>query len=222
MSSIGVIAIKCGMTRIFDTESGASIPVTVVEVKPNRIVDIKTEEKHGYSALVVTRGETKPSRITKALAGVYAKANVVAGLGLYEFRATPAECNGYAVGSEIAADLFAIGQKVDVSGKIKGRGFTGTIKRHNFRSQRASHGNSLSHRVPGSIGQNQTPGKVFKGKKMSGHYGDTRQTIQNLEVIRVDLEKNVLLIKGAVPGAPGGKLIIRPAVKQKTKSTAAA
>ena len=220
--SIGVIATKCGMTRIFDPESGASIPVTVAEVKPNRIVQVKTTENDGYSAIQVTCGERRASRVTKAMAGHFAKANVIAGVGLWEFRCTTEECNAMTVGSELTADLFKVGTKVDVAGLTKGHGFTGTIKRHNFHSQRASHGNSLSHNRPGSIGQNQTPGKVFKGKKMAGHYGNTRQSIQNLEVIRVDLERNVILIKGAVPGKPGGKLIIRPAIKQNSKSTAAA
>lgn len=220
--SIGVVAIKCGMTRVFDPESGASYPVTVAEVKPNRVVQVKTEAGEGYSAIQVTLGERKPSRLSKPLIGHFAKASVVAGLGLWEFRGTAEECQTYSVGSEITVALFKAGQKVDVSGTTKGRGFSGVIRRHNFSSQRASHGNSLSHNAPGSIGQNQSPGRVFKGKKMSGHYGDCRRTIQNLEIIRVDLERNVLLIKGAVPGAPGGKLIIRNAVKQRVKSTEAA
>jgi large subunit ribosomal protein L3 len=220
--SIGVVATKCGMTRVFDPETGASIPVTVAEVKPNRVVQIKTLENEGYSAIQVTSGEAKASRLSKALAGHYAKANVLAGTGLWEFRCTVEECSANALGSEITAALFTAGQMVDVTGVSKGRGFTGVITRHNFKSQRASHGNSLSHNAPGSIGQNQSPGRVFKGKKMAGQYGNTRRTVQNLQIVRVDLERNVLLIRGAVPGAPGGRLIISPAVKQKTKSTAAA
>jgi len=220
--SIGLIAIKCGMTRIFDLETGASIPVTVAEVKPNKIVQIKTLDNDGYVAIQVTQGEAKLNRLTKGLAGHYAKANVVPGKGLWEFRVTKEESESMAVGGELAVELFTVGQKIDVAGLTKGRGFTGTITRHNFRSQRASHGNSLSHNVPGSIGQNQTPGRVFKGKKMAGQYGNTRQMIQNLEVVRVDKERNVLLIKGGVPGAPGGKLMICPSVKQKSKSTEAA
>jgi len=220
--SIGVVATKCGMTRVFDPETGVSIPVTVAEVKPNRVVQIKTVENDGYSAVQVTTGERKASRLNKPAAGHFAKANVIAGIGLWEFRVTPEECNATVVGNEIKADIFTAGQMVDVRGTSKGHGFSGVIKRHNFSSQRASHGNSLSHNAPGSIGQNQSPGRVFKGKKMAGQYGNTRCTVQNLEVIRVDLERNVLLIKGAVPGAPGGRLIICPAVKQKTKSTEAA
>jgi large subunit ribosomal protein L3 len=219
---IGVVATKCGMTRIFDAESGASIPVTVAIVEPNRIVQMKTLEKDGYIAIQVTRGEVKLSRVTKAEAGHFAKANVVAGKDLMEFRAQAEECKDLTVGSEIAADFFKVGQKIDVAGLTRGRGFAGCIVRHNFSSQRASHGNSLSHNTPGSIGQNQTPGRVFKGKKMAGQYGNTQRTIQNLEVVRIDLERNVLLIKGGVPGAPGGKLIIYPAVKHNAQSTAAA
>jgi len=220
---IGVVATKCGMTRIFDAESGASIPVTVASVQPNRVVQVKTLENDGYIAIQVTGGEeVKPSRVTKAEAGHFAKANVVAGKDLMEFRASAEECKHYTVGSEIAADFFKAGQKIDVTGLTRGRGFTGCIVRHNFSSQRASHGNSLSHNAPGSIGQNQTPGRVFKGKKMAGQYGNTQRTIQNLEVVRVDLDRHVILIKGAVPGAPGGKLIIYPAVKHNPQSTVAA
>lgn len=219
--AIGLVATKCGMTRIFDPENGASIPVTVAEVKPNRVIQRKNEEKDGYNAIQVTQGECKPIRLTKALAGHYAKANVIAGQGLWEFRGTAEECQAIAIGSELTVELFKVGQKVDVTGVSKGRGFSGPIRRWNFGSQRASHGNSLSHNAPGSIGQNQSPGRVFKGKKMAGHYGNCRCTVQNLEIIQVDAERNVLLIKGAVPGAPGRKLIIRPAVKQQTAHTAA-
>jgi large subunit ribosomal protein L3 len=212
---MGLIAVKCGMTRMFDAEHGSSVPVSVLEIKPNRVVQIKTAEKEGYMAVQVTSGECKSSRLTKPLAGHYAKAQVIAGTGLWEFRGTKEEYQAITVGSELTVALFKVGQKVDVTGVSKGRGFTGVITRHNFSSQRASHGNSLSHNAPGSIGQNQSPGRVFKGKKMAGQYGNSRRTIQNLEVVRVDLERNVLLVKGAVPGAPGGKVIVRPAVKQK-------
>lgn len=220
--SIGLVATKCGMTRVFDPETGTSIPVTVAEVKPNRVVQIKTIENDGYSAIQVTSGECKASRLSKPLAGHYAKANVIAGNVLWEFRVSAEECSTTTVGSEITASLFNEGQMVDVIGTSKGRGFSGVIRRHNFSSQRASHGNSLSHNAPGSIGQNQSPGRVFKGKKMAGQWGNVRCTVQNLQVIRVDLERNVLLIRGAVPGAPGGRIIICPAVKQRSKSTEAA
>lgn len=216
---MGLIAVKCGMTRIFDSENGNSIPVSVLEIKPNRVVQVKTAERDGYDAVQVTSGECKASRLSKPLAGHYAKAQVIAGTELCEFRGTPEELQSITVGSELTVELFKVGQKVDVTGVTKGRGFTGTITRHNFSSQRASHGNSLSHNAPGSIGQNQSPGRVFKGKKMAGQYGNCRRTIQNLEVIRVDLDRNVLLVKGAIPGAPGGKVIVRPAVKQNSKST---
>lgn len=223
---IGLIGRKCGMTRIF-TEDGRSIPVTVVLVVRNEIVQIKTilkdgVKKDGYNAIQVSSGERKASHVTKPVLGHYAKANVQAGRKLLEFRASAEELEGMAVGNELTVSMFSIGQMVDVTGVTRGRGFSGGIRRHNFSSQRASHGNSLSHNAPGSIGQNQTPGRVFKGKKMAGHYGDARRTVQNLEVIRVDPERNVLLVKGAVPGAPGGDLIICPAVKQKSKSAAAA
>jgi large subunit ribosomal protein L3 len=217
--SIGLVATKCGMTRIFDLESGASIPVTVAEILPNRVVQVKTLENDGYIAIQVTQGECKPHRLSKALAGHYAKANMLAGTDLWEFRLSADECKEMSVGAELTVELFKAGQEIDVAGVTRGRGFSGAIKRHNFRSQRASHGNSLSHNAPGSIGQNQSPGRVFKGKKMAGQYGNVRRTIQNLEVVRVDKERNVLLIKGAVPGAPGGKLIISPAVKQRSQST---
>lgn len=216
---VGLIAVKCGMTRIFDAENGSSIPVSVLEIKPNRVVQIKTAERDGYDAIQLTSGECKSSRLTKPLAGHYAKAQVIAGTGLCEFKGSLEELQGITVGSELTVELFKVGQKVDVIGVTKGRGFTGAITRHNFSSQRASHGNSLSHNAPGSIGQNQSPGRVFKGKKMAGQYGNCRRTIQNLEVIRVDLDRNVLLVKGAIPGAPGGKVIVRPAVKQNSKST---
>lgn len=219
--TIGLIARKCGMTRIFVAE-GMSIPVTVVEVEPNRITQRKDVETDGYCAIQVTKGEKKASHLSKAAAGHFAKANVLPGTGLWEWRILPEEIQSLEVGSELTVSLFSAGQMVDVTGITRGRGFSGVIKRHNFRSQRASHGNSLSHNAPGSIGQNQSPGRVFKGKKMAGQYGNVSRTVQNLEVIRVDLERNVLLIKGAVPGAPGGDLFITPAVKQNSKSTEAA
>jgi len=200
------------MTRIF-TEDGASIPVTVIEVDPNRITQVKTIETDGYRALQVTTGSRRASRVTKPLAGHFAKANTEAGRGLWEFRLDDNEGEDLAVGGEIKAELFSAGQKVDVVGTSVGKGFAGVIKRHNFSMQDATHGNSLSHRAPGSIGQNQTPGRVFKGKKMSGHMGNSRSSIQNLEVARVDAERNLILIKGAVPGAAGGDVIIKPAVK---------
>lgn len=216
-SSVGLVARKCGMTRIFLPE-GISVPVTVLEVLPNRVTQLKTKDKEGYEAIQITKGEVKPSRLTKAEVGHFAKANVVPGKGLWEFRLAENQLQNYQVGSELTVDIFKVGQKVDVAGITRGRGFSGPQRRHNFKSQRASHGNSLSHNAPGSIGQNQSPGRVFKGKKMSGQYGNTRQTIQNLEVIRVDLDRHMLLIKGAIPGAPGGDVIVFPAIKVKTKS----
>jgi len=218
--AMGLIGRKCGMTRVF-TEDGVSIPVTVVEVEPNRITQIKTEATDGYSAIQVTTGSRRPIRVNKAMSGHCAKAGVTAGRGLWEFRVNASEVSNYTLGQECLADLFAIGQIVDVAGTSKGRGNTGTITRWNFGSQRASHGNSLSHNRPGSIGQNQTPGKVFKGKKMAGRWGHERISIQGLEIIRVDIERNALLIKGAIPGAPGGDVIIYPAAKA-GKTTAAA
>lgn len=207
--TIGVIGRKCGMTRIF-TEEGISIPVTVVEVEPNRVTQFKTEETDGYRAVQVTVGERRASRITKPQEGHFAKAKVAAGRGVLEFRLEEGE---YQVGDELKVDIFEAGQIVDVTGQSKGKGFAGTIKRWNFRGQDNTHGNSVSHRVPGSIGQCQTPGRVFKGKKMSGHLGAERVTVQSLEIVRVDAERNLLLIKGAVPGATGSDVIVRPAVK---------
>ncbi len=208
--TIGIVGRKSGMTRVF-TEDGASIPVTVVEVEPNRIAQLKTLESDGYTAVQVTTGVRRASRVSKPLAGHFAKANVEAGRGMWEF--TCDNLDGLEVGGQITADRFEPGQKVDVTGVSRGKGFQGVIKRWNFAAQDATHGNSLSHRAPGSIGQNQSPGRVFKGKKMAGHMGDEQVTVQNLEVVKVDLERNLLLIKGAVPGAPGGDLIVRPAVK---------
>lgn len=209
--AIGLVGRKAGMTRVF-TEDGGSVPVTVIEVEPNRVTFVRTPENDGYAAVQVTTGSAKRNRVTKPLAGHFAKANVEAGRGLWEFRLDASE-EGIEVGSELGLDQFEPGQKVDVRGVSKGKGYAGTIKRWNFRGQDSSHGNSISHRVPGSIGQCQTPGRVFKGKKMSGHLGNVRVTAQNLEVVRVDAERNLLLVKGAVPGPAGGDLYIRPAVK---------
>ena len=209
--TIGIVGRKCGMTRVFSDE-GASIPVTVIEVEPNRIAQIKTDEADGYSAVQVTVGTRRASRVRKSEAGHFAKAGVEAGRGSWELR-LDGEQDGLEVGGSIAADQFEVGQKVDVTGTSKGKGFQGVIKRYNFAMQDATHGNSLSHRAPGSIGQCQTPGRVWKGKKMAGHMGSERVTTQNLEIVRVDTERNLLLIKGAVPGAPGGDVIVRAAVK---------
>ena len=209
--TIGLVGRKSGMTRVF-TEDGASVPVTVVEIAPNRGTQIKELETHGYRAIQVTAGSRKASKVRKPEAGHFAKAGVAAGEGLWEFRLDGSD-EAFEVGSELTVERFEQGQKVDVAGRSKGKGFQGVVKRWLFRTQDATHGNSLSHRAPGSIGQCQTPGRVFKGKKMSGHMGDERVTTQGLEVIRVDVERNLLLIKGAVPGAPGGEVIVRPTVK---------
>jgi large subunit ribosomal protein L3 len=209
---MGLVGRKCGMTRVF-TEDGASIPVTVIEAQPNRITQVKTVENDGYRALQVSAGQRKASRVSKPQAGHFAQAKVEAGDLIAEFRLADADEAEYETGNEIKVDLFEEGQKVDVIGTSIGKGYAGTVKRHNFRTQDATHGNSLAHRAPGSIGQNQTPGRVFKGKKMSGHMGNARSTVQNLEVVRVDAERNLLLIKGAVPGHKGGRVIVRPAVK---------
>lgn len=209
--AIGVVGRKCGMTRVF-TEDGNSIPVTVIEVTPNRVSQVKSAQTDGYDAVQVTVGERRASRVTAAQAGHFAKAGVEAGRTVLEFRA---EAGDLAPGASITADLFQAGQMVDVTGVSKGKGFQGVIKRWNFSMQDATHGNSLSHRAPGSIGQNQTPGRVFKGKKMAGHMGAEQVTVQNLEVVRVDVDKNLLLVRGAVPGATGSDLVVRPAVKAK-------
>jgi len=210
--TMGIVGRKCGMTRVF-TDEGNSIPVTVIEARPNRITQVKTVARDGYRALQVTAGDKKPSRVSKPQAGHFAAANVEAGDLITEFRLDDADTGEYKMGNEIKVDLFEAGQKVDVIGTSIGKGFAGTVKRHNFRTQDATHGNSLSHRAPGSIGQNQTPGRVFKGKKMSGHMGNVRRTVQSLEIVRVDSERNLLLIKGAVPGHRGGSVIVRPAIK---------
>ena len=207
---IGLIGRKVGMTRVF-TEEGISIPVTVVEVEANRVSQVKTLETDGYAAIQVTTGTKKANRVTKPEAGHFAKAGVEAGRGLWEFRLENGE--EFAVGAELTVELFNETKKVDVTGTSKGKGFQGAVKRWNFRTQDMTHGNSLSHRAPGSIGQCQTPGRVFKGKKMAGHMGAERVTTQNLEIVRVDAERNLLLIKGAVPGATGGNVIVKPAVK---------
>ena len=209
--TIGLIGKKCGMTRIF-TEDGASIPVTVIEVTPNRITQLKTLENDGYTAIQVTAGERRASRVTKPLAGHFAKAGVEAGNIIMEFRVEATHTSGD-VGSEIKADLFAEGQLVDVVAVSRGKGFAGTVKRYHFRGGDATHGNSLSHRAPGSIGQRQTPGRVFKGHKMAGHMGHRRCTIQSQQIVRVDLANNVILVKGGVPGAPGGHVIVQAAEK---------
>jgi len=208
--AIGIVGRKLGMTRVF-TEDGMSIPVTVIEAQPNRITQLKNADVDGYEAIQVTTGSRKASRVSKPEAGHFAKSGAEAGRGLWEFRLESA--GELEIGSELAVDQFEEGQKIDVTGVSKGKGFAGTIKRHNFRGQDNTHGNSISHRVPGSIGQNQTPGRVFKGKKMSGHMGAERTTTQNLQVVRVDAEKGLLLVKGAVPGSKGGDVIVRPAMK---------
>ena len=210
--TLGLVGRKLGMTRVF-TEDGVSIPVTVIEVEANRVTQLKTLETDGYTAVQVTTGVKKASRLTKAEAGHFAKAEVEAGRGLWEFRLNDGEGADLKVGSELKVDIFADVKKADVTGISKGKGFAGTVKRWNFRTQDMTHGNSRSHRVPGSIGQNQSPGKVFKGKKMAGHLGNERVTVQCLDVVRVDVERNLLLVKGAVPGATNGDLIVKPAVK---------
>ena len=209
--AIGLVGRKSGMTRVF-TEDGASIPVTVVEVSPNRVTQIKELDTDGYRAIQVTAGNRKASKVSKSEAGHFAKAGVEAGNGLLEFRLDEAE-ETPEVGAELTVERFEAGQIVDVTGKSKGKGFQGGVKRWNFSMQDATHGNSISHRAPGSIGQCQTPGRVFKGKKMAGHMGAEQVTTQGLEIIRVDAERNLLLIKGAVPGANGGDVIVTPAVK---------
>ena len=210
--AIGLVGKKCGMTRVF-TEAGASIPVTVVEISANRITQVKNTDVDGYQAIQVTTGTRRDSRVTAAQKGHFAKAGVAAGRGVWEFRANESDLEGREIGGEILADLFEQGQMVDVTGQSKGKGFQGGVKRHNFSMQDATHGNSVSHRALGSTGQNQSPGKVFKGKKMQGQMGNKRVTVQGLEVISVDVEKGLLVIKGAIPGATGGDVIVRPSVK---------
>ena len=210
--TIGLVGRKVGMTRVF-TEDGVSVPVTVIEVEANRVTQVKSLESDGYVAIQVTTGTKKANRLNKAEAGHFAKAGVDAGRGLWEFRLNESEAADVAVGAELNVGVFTDVKKVDVTGTSKGKGFAGTVKRWNFRTQDMTHGNSRSHRVPGSIGQNQTPGRVFKGKKMAGHLGNERVTVQCLDVVRVDVERNLLLVKGAVPGATNGDLIVKPAVK---------
>lgn len=211
---LGIVGKKCGMTRIF-AEDGTSIPVTVIEATPNQVTQLKNQEKEGYRAVQVTWGSRRAIRINKPTSGHLAKAGVEAGRGFCEFRLGEEEEPELQRGNEIKVDRFTAGQKVDISGITKGKGFAGSVKRHHFRTQDMTHGNSLSHRAPGSIGQNQTPGRVFKGKKMAGHLGNVRRTLQNLEIVKVDIEKNLLLIKGAVPGAPGSDVVVRAAIKTK-------
>ena len=210
--SLGLVGRKVGMTRIF-TDDGASVPVTVLDVSNNRVAQIKTPENDGYSAIQVAFGKRRPSRVNKSMAGHLAKAGVEAGNLLKEFTVTAEELTTLKPGDQLSVSIFAVGQKVDVTGQTIGKGFQGGIKRHHFSSQRASHGNSVSHNAPGSIGMCQDPGRVFPGKKMAGHLGDVQRTQQNLEIIRVDAERQLLLVKGAVPGSKGSDLIVRPAVK---------
>ncbi|MEW5888144.1 MAG: 50S ribosomal protein L3 [Pseudomonadota bacterium] len=210
--SLGLVGRKVGMTRIF-TDDGEAVPVTVLDVSNNRVTQIKTPENDGYAALQVTFGRRRASRVAKPLAGHLAKAGVEAGHVLKEFRVAPEQLAGYKPGDVIAVTIFNVGQKVDVTGTSQGKGFAGAIKRHNFSSNRASHGNSVSHNKPGSIGMNQDPGRVFPGKRMAGHMGNVQRTMQSLEIVRVDAERQLLLVKGAVPGSKGSDVIVRPAVK---------
>lgn len=218
--TLGVLGQKLGMTRIFD-DAGISQPVTVIHVQPNRITARKTAESDGYDSVQITTGSKKAGSLTKAEAGHFAKAGVEAGRSLREFRLEGVEFNeeDMVVGGEVGLGLFEAGQKVDVTGTSIGKGFAGGVKRHNFQMQDATHGNSISHRAPGSIGQNQTPGRVFKGKRMAGHMGARKRTMQNLTVVRIDADKEVILVKGAVPGPEGGDVIIKPAVKVKNKKS---
>lgn len=215
--SIGLVGIKCGMTQIF-TDQGVSIPVTVVEVKPNRVAQVKTLEIDGYSALQVVTGKVNPNRLTKAVAGHFKKSGVEPGTKLVEFTLDENEGADFNVGSEITVSYFKAGQMVDVTGISKGKGFAGVIKKYHFATQDATHGNSLSHRAPGSIGQRQSPGRVFKGKKMAGQLGNKRCTIQSQEIVKIDDERNLILIKGVIPGATGSGVIIKPAVRYKGKN----
>jgi len=212
--AIGLVGRKCGMTRVF-TEDGRAIPVTVIQALPNRVTRIKTSASDGYSAVQITTGAAKASRLTRPDAGQYAAVQAEPGEGLFEFRVDAEQLAEIEPGHEITVERFAEGQYVDVAGTSIGKGYAGTIKRHNFRGQDATHGNSISHRVPGSIGQNQTPGRVFKGKKMSGHMGNVRTTVQKLEIVKVDAERHLLLVKGAVPGHNDGRLFVKPSVKAK-------
>ncbi len=210
--SLGLVGRKIGMTRIF-TDDGTSLPVTVLDVSNNRVTQIKSATTDGYSAVQVAFGVRRASRVTKAAAGHYAKAGVEAGSVLKEFTITPEQSSGLQAAGVIGVELFKVGQKVDVTGVTIGKGYAGTIKRHHFKSGRASHGNSKSHKVPGSIGMAQDPGRVFPGKRMTGHLGDVQRTVQNLEIVRIDTARQLLLVKGAIPGAKGGDVVVRPAVK---------
>ena len=215
--TIGIIGRKCGMTRVF-TEQGHSIPVTVIDASPNRVTQVKTEDKDGYRALQVTIGRKRTKLVNKPDAGHFAKAEVEAGEGLWELRLDPEAGADLEAGAELSVEQFEAGQKVDVTGTSKGKGFAGVVKRHNFAMQDATHGNSLSHRAPGSIGQCQTPGRVFKGKKMAGHLGNVQRTASGLEVVQVDPERHLIAVKGSVPGHAGGRLVIKPAIKARGKS----
>ncbi len=212
--SLGIVGRKCGMTRVF-AEDGTSTPVTVIHVEPNTVTQVKSADKDGYTSIQVTTGVKKRSRVNKAEAGHYAKASVEPGRGLWEFRLDAEKTAEFEAGKTLDVSLFEAGQKVDVTGTSKGKGFQGGVKRHNFKTQDATHGNSLSHRAHGSTGQNQTPGRVFKNKKMAGHMGDVRTTVQTLEVVKVDADNGLLLLKGGIPGAKGGDVIVTPAVKVK-------
>ncbi|ABI55812.1 50S ribosomal protein L3 [Alkalilimnicola ehrlichii MLHE-1] len=214
--SIGIVGRKAGMTRVF-TEDGASVPVTVIEASPNRVTQVRTPERDGYSGVQVTAGSRRPNRVSKPMAGHFAAAGVDAGRGVWEFRVSDGQAIELEAGKELTVETFEAGQVVDITGTSKGKGFAGTVKRHNFRTQDATHGNSLAHRAPGSIGQNQTPGRVFKGKKMAGQMGNKRSTVKNLEVVRVDAERHLLLVRGSVPGAVGSDVIVRPARNQRKK-----
>ena len=210
--AIGLVGRKAGMTRVF-TDAGETVPVTVIEVLPNRVTQVKAQEKDGYRAVQVTYGTRRPQLYSKAVTGHYAKAAVAPGRALVEFRLSEKDSSDLKTGSELRVDIFKEGEAVDVTGTTIGKGFAGTMKRHNFAGGMASHGNSLSHRAPGSIGQRQTPGRVFKGRRMSGHMGVMRRTTENLKVVQIDLERNLLLIRGAVPGAEGGQVLVRPSLK---------
>lgn len=214
--SIGLIGRKCGMTRVF-CEDGTSVPVTVLQIDSNRVTQIKSLETDGYRAIQVAAGEKKASKVNKAMAGHYAAANVIAGRGLWEFRLEEGEGSEFGLGVELPLNIFSEGQVIDVQGESIGKGFAGGVKRHHFSMQDATHGNSLSHRVLGSIGMCQTPGRVFKGKKMAGHLGAAKTTIQNLTIHSIDAERNLILVKGAVPGAKGGDVVITPASKMRNK-----
>lgn len=210
--SLGLLGRKIGMTRVF-AENGDSVPVTILDVSGNRVTQLKTDEADGYSAVQLAHGKRRSNRVNKAAAGHFAKASVEAGVALHEFRVEAGQLASFQVGAPVSVEIFEAGQKVDVSGTTLGKGFAGVIKRHHFSSNRASHGNSIAHNKPGSTGQNQDPGRVFPGKRMPGHLGHVKRTVQNLEIIRVDSERSLLLIKGAVPGCKGADLVVRPAVK---------